>query len=212
MKSSLLRGGAAVAAALLAVFLMFYGQATIAETLDYGFQEPIPPQQQHSIQQSSSGATPPTTAISEPAVVAAGGDLAGSSLLIPVREFVRPPAENSAALPVAPPQTYIATAYSFRGRTASGRLVGRGIIAADRSVLPLGTRVRIEAGAYSGEYLVADTGSAIRGRRIDIWIQDVRDAIRFGRRPVRLTVLKWGGRRGLAPRTTRTATAAGATR
>lgn len=97
--------------------------------------------------------------------------------------------------PVAGPTNYVATAYSLRGRTASGRYVSKGIIAADRRVLPLGSRVRIEAGNYSGEYLVADTGGAIKGRRIDIWIPSSRDAMKFGRRTVKLTVLSYGQRR-----------------
>ena len=90
---------------------------------------------------------------------------------------------------VVPPATYVATAYSLRGRTASGRYVAKGLIAADPRHLPLGSRVRLEAGAYSGEYLVADTGSLVRGRRIDIWTPSSREAMRFGRRNVKLTVL-----------------------
>jgi 3D (Asp-Asp-Asp) domain-containing protein len=78
------------------------------------------------------------------------------------------------------PQTYTATAYSLRGRTASGKPVSRGLIAADPSVLPLGTRVRVEAGSFSGEYVVGDTGGAVRGRRIDIWTQTSREALQFG--------------------------------
>ncbi len=93
-------------------------------------------------------------------------------------------------------QTYTATAYSLRGRTASGKPVSRGLIAADPSVLPLGTRVRVEAGSWSGEYLVADTGGAVKGRRIDIWTPTTREALQFGRRPVKLTVLELGGKRG----------------
>jgi 3D (Asp-Asp-Asp) domain-containing protein len=90
---------------------------------------------------------------------------------------------------------FTATAYSLRGRTASGQMVTRGLIAADHRVLPLGTRVRLEAGAYSGEYLVADRGSAVRARKIDIWMPSTREAMRFGRRPVKLTVLSYGGAR-----------------
>ena len=96
---------------------------------------------------------------------------------------------------VVPPTHYVATAYSLRGRTASGRPVAKGIIAADPRHLPLGSRVRLEAGAYSGEYLVADTGSLVRGKRIDIWTPSSREAMRFGRRKVKLTVLSLGGRR-----------------
>jgi 3D (Asp-Asp-Asp) domain-containing protein len=95
-------------------------------------------------------------------------------------------------------QTYTATAYSLRGRTASGRPVSRGLIAADPRVLPLGTVVRVEAGAFSGEYLVADTGGAVKGRRIDIWTPTAREAMKFGRRAVKLTVLSFGGKRAKA--------------
>ena len=96
---------------------------------------------------------------------------------------------------VAPPTSYVATAYSLRGRTASGRPVAKGLIAADPRHLPLGSRVRLDAGNYSGEYLVADTGTLVRGKRIDIWTPSSREAMRFGRRNVKLTVLSYGGRK-----------------
>lgn len=102
---------------------------------------------------------------------------------------------NSGSEPVVAAQTYTATAYSLRGRTASGRPVSRGLIAADPSVLPLGTRVRVEAGSFTGEYVVADTGGAVKGRRIDIWTPTAREAMQFGRRAVKLTVLSFGGTR-----------------
>src|SRR4030095_14841911 len=105
----------------------------------------------------------------------------------------RSPTADEPALLAASP--YVATAYSLRGRTASGRMVSRGLIAADPSVLPLGSRVRLEHPGYSGEYLVADTGGAIRGRRIDIWTPSASEAMRFGRRTVKLTVLSYGARR-----------------
>jgi 3D (Asp-Asp-Asp) domain-containing protein len=101
--------------------------------------------------------------------------------------------EQSKTLVSASP--YVATAYSLKGRTASGRMVSRGLIAADPSVLPLGSRVRLDHPGYSGEYLVADTGGAIRGRRIDIWTPSSGEAMRFGRRTVKLTVLSYGARR-----------------
>ena len=93
------------------------------------------------------------------------------------------------------PSPYVATAYSLRGRTASGRMVAKGLIAADPRHLPLGSRVRIDAGAWSGEYLVADTGTLVRGKRIDIWTPSTRDAMRFGRRTVKLTVLSYPSRK-----------------
>ena len=104
------------------------------------------------------------------------------------------PSKSNADFEVAP-QTYTATAYSLRGRTSSGKPVSRGLIAADPSVLPLGTRVRVDAGSFSGEYLVADTGGSVKGRRIDIWTPTSREALQFGRRAVKLTVLSFGGKR-----------------
>jgi 3D (Asp-Asp-Asp) domain-containing protein len=96
---------------------------------------------------------------------------------------------------VVPPASYVATAYSLRGRTASGKPVAKGLIAADPRHLPLGSRVRLEAGDYSGEYLVADTGTLVRGKRIDIWTPTSREAMRFGRRTVKLTVLSLPNRK-----------------
>ena len=107
-----------------------------------------------------------------------------------------PPA---AAPAVRPGEMYSATAYSLRGRTASGQNVTRGLIAADPRVLPIGTRVRLEAGPWSGEYTVADTGGAIRGRKIDVWTPSSREAMQFGRRPVKLTVLALPASRSKAP-------------
>jgi 3D (Asp-Asp-Asp) domain-containing protein len=93
--------------------------------------------------------------------------------------------------PVTQATNYVATAYSLKGRTASGLMVSRGVIAADPRLLPLGSRVRLEVPGYHGEYLVADTGGMIKGKRIDIWIPTSREAMRFGRRTVKLTVLSY---------------------
>lgn len=84
---------------------------------------------------------------------------------------------------------FSATAYCLNGRTASGSGVRRGIIAADPRVLPLGTRVLITAGTWSGTYTVADTGGAIKGRKIDVWVPSSSEARRFGRRKVHIAVL-----------------------
>lgn len=86
-------------------------------------------------------------------------------------------------------RSFRATAYCLRGRTATGGSVRRGIVAADRRVLPLGTRIQLSAGAYSGIYTVADTGGAVRGRTIDIWMPSCAEANRFGRRTVMVSVV-----------------------
>src|SRR5205807_10365918 len=102
----------------------------------------------------------------------------------------------------------MATAYSLRGRTSSGRPPIRGLIAADPSVLPLGTRVRLEAGLFSGEYVVGDTGGSVRGRRIDIWTPTAHEAQRFGRRVVKLTGLSFAAKRARSAKRSRPTTSA----
>lgn len=82
-----------------------------------------------------------------------------------------------------------ATAYCLPGYTATGIVAHRGTIAADPLILPLGSVVHLRAGDYSGTYLVLDTGAKIKGRKIDIYMPDRREAINFGRRAVRLKVL-----------------------
>ena len=85
-------------------------------------------------------------------------------------------------------RSFTATAYCLKGRTASGSGVRRGIVAADPRVLPLGTTISLDAGAYSGSYLVADTGGAVKGRKLDIWVPNCSEARRFGRRSVKVKV------------------------
>lgn len=137
----------------------------------------------------------PKPVVKQETVLEVAGQIPEEEDAAPVVEST-PPANAEKAVeptsaPATPAETYSATAYSLRGRTASGQYVSRGLIAADPRVLPLGTRVRLEAGAWSGEYLVADTGGVIKGRKIDIWTPTTREALQFGRRPVKLTVLSF---------------------
>lgn len=81
---------------------------------------------------------------------------------------------------------FVATAYSLKGRMANGQLVHSGAIAADTRILPVGTVVLIDG---MGTFVVKDTGGAIKGNRIDIWMNSTKQAIRFGRRMVVLKIL-----------------------
>jgi 3D (Asp-Asp-Asp) domain-containing protein len=71
------------------------------------------------------------------------------------------------------------TAYCDHGRTASGALAGRGTVAVDPRIIPMGSRLWIPG---YGLARAKDTGGAIKGRRIDVWIPLCRDAVRWGRR------------------------------
>jgi 3D (Asp-Asp-Asp) domain-containing protein len=73
--------------------------------------------------------------------------------------------------------------------------VRRGVIAADPRVLPLGSVVQVRAGDYSGVYTVHDTGLLVKGRAVDIWMPSSREARSFGRRQVKLQVLRYGPRK-----------------
>ena len=87
----------------------------------------------------------------------------------------------------------MATAHSVEGETASGTKSRPGVAAADPSVLPLGSRIRVQgAGQYSGVYTVEDTGRAIKGREIDLYMTSAAEAKKFGRQRVRVTVLESG--------------------
>jgi 3D (Asp-Asp-Asp) domain-containing protein len=86
---------------------------------------------------------------------------------------------------------FVATAYCHGTTTASGVRVRNGIVAADPHVLPLGTVIRVRsAGPYDGTYTVLDTGTSIQGRRLDVFIRDCGDAVRFGRREVRVSIIR----------------------
>ena len=101
---------------------------------------------------------------------------------------------ESAALP-APGATlgFSATAYCKGATTASGVTPRTGIAAADPALLPVGSVVQIDAESpHAGIYTIMDTGPAIQGRHIDIYMWSCRDALQFGRRTVDVLVLRLG--------------------
>lgn len=85
-----------------------------------------------------------------------------------------------------------ATAYCLNNVTASGIRSKYGILAADPHILPIGSVVKLHADEYTGLYTVLDTGNKIKGRKIDIYLTDYSEAIKFGRRRVKVEVLRYG--------------------
>ena len=79
------------------------------------------------------------------------------------------------------------------GITATGAKAQYGVVAVDPRVIPLGSRLYIESsdGRYVyGTAVAADTGGAIKGNRIDLCFNTRSEAISFGRRSVKIYVLK----------------------
>jgi 3D (Asp-Asp-Asp) domain-containing protein len=87
-----------------------------------------------------------------------------------------------------------ATAYCKGEMTTSGVAPQNGVVAADPHVLPVGSVVQVDSSdnRYSGIYTVMDTGRLIQGLELDVYIWNCFEAIKFGRRPANLLVLRLG--------------------
>jgi 3D (Asp-Asp-Asp) domain-containing protein len=121
------------------------------------------------------------------------------------------PASNTAKAPASAPvqkaatsapasatgkeMTVTATAYTAyctgcSGTTATGIDLrsnpNQKVIAVDPSVIPLGTRVWVEG---YGEAIAGDTGGAIKGNIIDLFMADQQDALNWGRKTVNIKIL-----------------------
>ncbi len=82
--------------------------------------------------------------------------------------------------------TFEATAYTWTGnRTATGTWPSRGTVAVDPRVIPLGTELHIEG---YGPAVAADTGGAIQGQKVDLYMDDVNECLQWGRRKVEVQI------------------------
>lgn len=85
---------------------------------------------------------------------------------------------------------YTASCEGCSGTTATGINLkanpNEKVIAVDPSVIPLGSKVYVEG---YGEAVAGDTGGAIKGNRIDIFIPSEHDAINFGVKQVKVTII-----------------------
>src|SRR5688500_11560438 len=79
---------------------------------------------------------------------------------------------------------FAATAYCKGTTTASGVNVRTGIAAADPNLLPVGSVIQVYrlGERYNGIYTIMDTGPAVQGREIDIYMWSCHEALQFGRR------------------------------
>jgi 3D (Asp-Asp-Asp) domain-containing protein len=95
---------------------------------------------------------------------------------------------------LGPVYSMVATAYTAdsaqaypTGRTATGIPAHYGVVAVDPRVIPLGTLLYVER---YGAAIAADTGGAIIGNRIDLCMDSYQRAIDWGRRPVKVYILR----------------------
>jgi 3D (Asp-Asp-Asp) domain-containing protein len=89
---------------------------------------------------------------------------------------------------------FTATAYCKGTTTASGAEVRTGIAAADDDILPVGSVVNVttDNATYNGVYTIMDTGPAVQGRLLDLYMWNCHEALAFGRKQIQITVLRLG--------------------
>lgn len=85
----------------------------------------------------------------------------------------------------------------YKGETggthsATGKELRYGMIAVDPRVIPLGTRVYIDAPgtAFDGVFVAEDTGGAIKGNIIDVYMETRAKALSFGTQSVKVYILE----------------------
>lgn len=77
------------------------------------------------------------------------------------------------------------------GVTATGAYVEQGrTIAADWDILPPGSKVKIEG--FDDVFIVEDRGGGVKGRHIDIYMEDLSEALKFGVQYRKVTILSKG--------------------
>ncbi len=104
------------------------------------------------------------------------------------------PAQRAAPITNGPTYGVLATAYNgaefnSNGIMRNGNYVHWGAVAVDPNVIPLGTRMHI-SGFGDQIFTAEDTGSAIKGYRIDIWMPSVQQALEFGVQERTVTIIR----------------------
>ncbi|MBM7703693.1 3D domain-containing protein [Metabacillus iocasae] len=135
-----------------------------------------------------------------------------STLIYPNQSLAVSKSETKTAKPTAQPKvkaaastpapsvvkelTVKATAYTAScagcsGITATGINLkanpNQKVISVDPKVIPLGSKVYVEG---YGEAIAGDTGSAVRGNKIDVFIPSKQRAIQWGVKTVKVKILK----------------------
>lgn len=81
----------------------------------------------------------------------------------------------------------VGTTYTASGRKAVRNSSGYSTISVDPKVIPLGTKIFIEGYGFA---VAADTGTAIKGNKIDVYFNTYNEACRWGAKHVNVYVLQ----------------------
>jgi len=79
-----------------------------------------------------------------------------------------------------------AYAYHLRGFTARGTRTQLGTVAVDPRVIPMGSKIYIPGYGWGR---AVDTGGAIQGRKIDVWLPTLSQCLQWGVRDITVTVV-----------------------
>ncbi|AIE60053.1 LysM peptidoglycan-binding and 3D domain-containing protein [Bacillus methanolicus] len=106
-------------------------------------------------------------------------------------ETAKAPVAKAAKVITVTATAYTADCGGCSGVTATGINLKANpnakVISVDPSVIPLGSRVYVEGYGYA---TAADTGGAIKGHLIDVFIPSKEQAVQWGRKQVKVTILK----------------------
>jgi 3D (Asp-Asp-Asp) domain-containing protein/LysM repeat protein len=106
-------------------------------------------------------------------------------------EATAPSTSNTSSKEITVEATaYTASCEGCSGITATGINLKENpnakVISVDPTIIPLGSKVYVEG---YGEAIAGDTGGAIKGNRIDVFIPSQQDAINFGVKQLKVTIL-----------------------
>ena len=103
-------------------------------------------------------------------------------------EQVKETSESSEVSNLGTHMVVESTSYCQGSVTATGTQARWGVIAVDPNVIPFGTKVYIPQ--FDKVFIAEDTGGAIKGNKIDIFMENSDDAINWGRRNIDIYILK----------------------
>jgi 3D (Asp-Asp-Asp) domain-containing protein len=104
------------------------------------------------------------------------------------KEIVKQTPEAPAVGKSGSGMSFSSTAYtSYGSKTATGTTPKKGTIAVDPNVIPLGTKLYVEGYGYG---VAEDTGGKIKGNIVDVYFTSESECIRWGRKNVKVFIVK----------------------